>query len=93
LVNNRPIQRHLHEGFVDRYFDLILETYNTKSYEVSTSIIDLLYPSYLISSQTLAKTDAWLNGPGKDSHPTLRRHILEAKDSLERALRVRGIDN
>jgi hypothetical protein len=47
----------------------------------------------LISSQTLAKTDAWLNGPGKDSHPTLRRHILEAKDSLERALRVRGIDN
>jgi aminopeptidase N len=90
---NRPIQRHLHEGFVDRYFDLILETYNTKSYEVSTSIIDLLYPSYLISSQTLAKTEAWLNGPGKDSHPTLRRHILEAKDSLERALRVRGIDN
>ena len=90
---NRPIQRHLHEGFVDRYFDLILETYNTKSYEVSTSIIDLLYPSYLISTQTLAKTDAWLNGPGKDSHPTLRRHILEAKDSLERALRVRAIDN
>ncbi|NDA36640.1 MAG: hypothetical protein EBX82_04640 [Actinobacteria bacterium] len=89
---NRPIQRHLHEGFVDRYFDLILETYNTKSYEVSTSIIDLLYPSYLISTQTLAKTDAWLNGPGKDSHPTLRRHILEAKDSLERALRVRAID-
>ncbi len=55
--------------------------------------VDLLYPSYLISTQTLAKTDAWLNGPGKDSHPTLRRHILEAKDSLERALRVRAIDS
>jgi len=89
---NRPIQRHLHQGFVDRYFDLILETYNTKSYEVSTSIIDLLYPSYLISEQTLAKTDAWLDGQGKYGHPTLRRHILEAKDSLERALRVRAID-
>jgi len=71
---------------------LILDTYNTKSYEVSTSIIDLLYPVYVISPSTLDKTNAWLNGAGKDGHPTLRRHVLEAKDSLERALRVRAQD-
>ncbi|MEY3149244.1 MAG: hypothetical protein RL029_518, partial [Actinomycetota bacterium] len=28
----------------------------------------------------------------KDGHPTLRRHVLEAKDSLERALKVRSKD-
>ena len=88
----RPLHRQFHEAFIDRYFDLILETYNTKSYEVSTSIIDLLYPIYVISQSTLDKTNTWLNGAGKDGHPTLRRHVLEAKDSLERALRVRAQD-
>jgi aminopeptidase N len=88
----RPLHRSMHEAFVDRYFALILDIYNTKSYEVSTSIIDLLYPSYVISQSTVEKTDDWLNGLGKDAHPTLRRHVLEAQDSLERALRVRSQD-
>ena len=88
----RPLHRSMHEAFIDRYFALILDTYNTKSYEVSTSIIDLLYPSYVISQSTLDKTNNWLNGVGKDGHPTLRRHVLEAKDSLERALKVRAQD-
>jgi aminopeptidase N len=88
----RPLHRSMHEAFIDRYFALILDTYNTKSYEVSTSIIDLLYPSYVISQTTLDKTNNWLNGVGKDGHPTLRRHVLEAKDALERALRVRSQD-
>ena len=79
---SRPLHRHLHEAFIDRYFGLILDTYNTKSYEVSTSIIDLLYPTYVISQSTLEKTNAWLNGVGKDGHPTLRRHVIEAKDAL-----------
>ncbi|MEY3434245.1 MAG: hypothetical protein RL057_625, partial [Actinomycetota bacterium] len=47
---------------------------------------------YVISQSTLDKTNAWLNGVGKDGHPTLRRHVLEAKDSLERALKVRAKD-
>jgi aminopeptidase N len=88
----RPMHRKFHESFIDRYFALILDTYNNKSYEVSTSIIDLLYPSYVISQSTLDKTNAWLNGVGKDGHPTLRRHVFEAKDSLERALKVRAKD-
>ena len=88
----RPLHRDLIAGFIDRYFALILDTYNTKSYEVSTKIIDLLFPSYNISASTLEKTNNWLNGIGRDAHPTLRRHVIEAKDSLERALRVRAID-
>ena len=88
----RPLHRDLHTGFIDRYFALILDTYNSKSYEVSTSIIDLLYPTYVINQKTLEKTNDWLSGVGKDGHPTLRRHVIEAKDALERALRVRSID-
>ena len=88
----RPLHRDFHAKFIDRYFGLILNIYNTKSYEDSSNIIDLLFPSYVVSNETLAKTDAWLTSTGKDAHPTLRRHVLEAKDSLVRALKVQAVD-
>ena len=88
----RPLHRDFHAKFIDRYFGLILDIYNTKSYEDSSNIIDLLFPSYVVSNETLSKTDAWLTSTGKDAHPTLRRHVLEAKDSLVRALKVQAVD-
>ncbi len=88
----RPIHRDFHAKFIDRYFGLILNIYNTKSYEDSSNIIDLLFPSYVVSKETLSKTEEWLNGVGEDAHPTLRRHVLEAKDSLVRALKVQAVD-
>jgi aminopeptidase N len=88
----RPLHRDFHANFIDRYFGLILDIYNTKSYEDSSNIIDLLFPSYVVSNETLAKTDAWLNSTGKDAHPTLRRHVMEAKDALVRALKVQSVD-
>jgi aminopeptidase N len=88
----RPLHRDFHAKFIDRYFGLILDIYNTKSYEDSSNIIDLLFPSFVVSNETLSKTDAWLTSTGKDAHPTLRRHVLEAKDSLVRALKVQAVD-
>ncbi|MFM8938345.1 MAG: ERAP1-like C-terminal domain-containing protein, partial [Actinomycetota bacterium] len=88
----RPLHRDFHAKFIDRYFDLILDIYNTKSYEDSSNIIDLLFPSYVVSNETLSKTDTWLTSTGKDAHPTIRRHVLEAKDSLVRALKVQAVD-
>lgn len=88
----RPLHRDLHAKFIDRYFALILDIYNTKSYEESSNIIDILYPSYVATQDTLVKTINWLDGPGKDAHPTLRRHLIESKDALERALKVQAID-
>ena len=88
----RPLHREMHAKFIDKYFAVILDIYNQRSYEDSSTVIDLLYPSYVVSNETLEKTDKWLNSVGKDAHPTLRRHVLEAKDSLERALRVQAVD-
>jgi len=88
----RPLHRDLHAKFIDRYFEVIRSIYEERSYEDSSNILDLLFPTYAASAETLAKTDAWLTGVGKDGHPTLRRHILEAKDALERALRVQAVD-
>ncbi|MFM7873084.1 MAG: ERAP1-like C-terminal domain-containing protein, partial [Actinomycetota bacterium] len=88
----RPLHREMHAKFIDKYFAVILDIYNQRSYEDSSTVIDLLYPSYVVSNETLEKTGKWLNSVGKDAHPTLRRHVLEAKDSLERALRVQAVD-
>ena len=88
----RPLHRDFHAKFIDRYFGLILDIYNTKSYEDSSNIIDLLFPTYVTTTETLAKTNNWLSTVGKDAHPTLRRHVIEGKDSLERALRVQAVD-
>ena len=88
----RPLHRELTAPFTDRYFALILDKYNSTSYEVSSKIVDLLYPSYNVSAEVVAKTDSWLNGEGKNGHPTLRRHVIEAKEAMERALKVRAID-
>ena len=88
----RPLHRDFHAKFIDRYFGLILDIYNTKSYEDSSNIIDLLFPSYVVSNETLTKTEEWLNSTGKDAHPTLRRHVMEAKDALVRALKVQSVD-
>lgn len=89
---SRPLHRDLHAKFIDRYFSLIRGIYEERSYEDSSNILDLLFPTYAVSQETLAKTEAWLSGAGKDGHPTLRRHILEGKDALERALRVQAVD-
>ena len=88
----RPLHREFHEKFIDRYFALILDIYNTKSYEESSTIVDLLFPAYVTTKETLTKTVGWLSGAGKDAHPTLRRHVAEGRDALERALRVQAVD-
>jgi len=52
----------------------------------------MMYPSFATELSTLDKTDAWLNGVGKDAPANLRRYVLEAKDALARALRAQARD-
>jgi aminopeptidase N len=52
----------------------------------------MLYPKYIITQETLDKTDAWLKGPGKDAADTLRRLVSEGRDSLARSLSVQEKD-
>ena len=76
----------------DQYFDLLLSTWNGKSYEVASKIVNGLYPTYVISKETLDKTNKWLETTGKDAATGLRRLVTEARDAMERALKVQSID-
>ena len=89
----RPIQRHLLEPFVDLYFENLLSEWESKSYEGAAKFVTGMYPSWIISQATLDKTNAWLNGVGKDAPAVLRKLVKESQDGVIRALKVQALDN
>ena len=89
----RPIQRHLLEPFVDLYFENLLSEWESKSYEGAAKFVTGMYPSWIISQVTLDKTNAWLNGVGKDAPAVLRKLVKESQDGVIRALKVAALDN
>jgi aminopeptidase N len=88
----RALHRPLLSAYVDPYFDLLLETWGKKSYEVASKFVTGMYPSYITNQVTLDKTINWLATTGKDGQAGLRRLVSEGRDSLERALKVQAKD-
>jgi aminopeptidase N len=88
----RPIQRHLLTPFVDLYFENLLSEWESKSYEGAAKFVTGMYPSWIISQSTVDKTNAWLNGVGKDAPAVLRKLVKESQDGVIRALKVQALD-
>jgi len=88
----RALHRPLLAAYVDPYFDLLLQFWGKKSYEVASSFVSGMYPIYLTNQVTLDKTINWLNTTGKDGQAGLRRLVSESRDSLSRALKVQELD-
>ena len=88
----RALHRPLLAAYVDPYFDLLIETWGKKSYEVASKFVMGMYPTYITTQDTLEKTNTWLNTTGKDGQAGLRRLVAEGKDALERALKVQSRD-
>lgn len=88
----RPIQREILANYVDRYFESIIAVWDSKSYEGAAKIVSGLYPTWIVSQATVDKTSQWLNSTGKDSPAVLRKLVIEAQDSLIRALKVQNLN-
>jgi aminopeptidase N len=88
----RALHRPLLAAYVDPYFDLLIETWGKKSYEVASKFVTGMYPAYITNQATLDKTINWLENTGKDGQAGLRRLVSEGRDSLERALAVQAKD-
>jgi aminopeptidase N len=89
---NENIHHEILADFVDPYFDSILKVWETKGYEIAETTANLLFPSWVISSETLAKAEHWLSVTGKDASSALRRAITEGRDAMSRALKARAAD-
>ena len=89
---NENIPHELLADCVDPYFDSMLTVWETKGYEIAETTANLLFPSWVITSETLAKAEHWLSVTGKDASSALRRAITEGSDAMSRALKARAAD-
>jgi aminopeptidase N len=89
---NDPIHSEILAGFVDQYFDVLLKVWETKGFEIAETTATLLFPSWVISSETVKKAQHWLDVTGKDASHALRRTVQEGRDAMTRALKARAAE-
>ena len=85
-------QSEILAAYVDPYFEALLQMWSNSSFDVASSNVESLYPRFVISQETLDKTDTWLSGTGAGAPEVLRRLVSEGRDSLARALRIQKRD-
>ncbi len=78
-------QRALLERFDEDYFARIRAVWDTRSIEIARRLVAGLFPA----SPSLDPADRWL-ADNADAPPALRRIVIEQRDRLARALRVRA---
>jgi aminopeptidase N len=89
---NENIHHELLTDFVDPYFSAILEVWETKGFEIAETTATLLFPSWVISEETVKKAQHWLDVSGKDASNALRRSVTEGRDAMSRAIKARAAD-
>ncbi|MGW2423919.1 aminopeptidase N [Streptomyces sp. NPDC001709] len=83
-------QRELIAPYADKYFEVLKDIWDSRSYEIAQQIATGLYPAVQISEETLTKTDTWLTS--SDPNAALRRLVSESRSGIERALRAQAAD-
>lgn len=78
--------------FRAKYFASIRTVWEEKSHEISSSIVNGLFPALPVSAETIAATDQFLAELGTQT-PALRRLVLENRDGVARALKAQAADN
>jgi len=89
---NVALHSELLTPFIDRYFAILIDLWNTKGYEIAETTATMLFPGFIVSDETLAKAQNWLDVTGKDAPNALRRVITEGRDPLARSLRAQKKD-
>jgi aminopeptidase N len=90
---NVALQSELLNPFIDRYFAILIDLWNTKGYEIAETTATMLFPAFIVTDETLAKAQKWLDVTGKDAPNALRRVITEGRDALARSLRAQKKDS
>jgi aminopeptidase N len=87
---SQPDQRELLEPFVDKYFEVIGDVWESRTNEIAQTLTLGLFPSLLGSPEILAKADAFIAG-SKDVGAI--RLIRELRDNVARSLRCQSVDS
>jgi aminopeptidase N len=88
----RTTQRELLAAWIDPYFENLLEMWGKKSYDISSSYVELCFPALQISQAVVDKTNNWLANEGKEAAAGLKRLLGESRDAMVRALAAQAKD-
>jgi aminopeptidase N len=83
-------QRRVLEPYAARYFQALANVWKERDIEIGLAFARMMFPSVVVGDHTIKVTDQYLareNVPGP-----VRRVLLEAKDSMQRAMRARAVD-
>ena len=83
-------QRRVLEAYAARYFQALANVWKERDIEIGLAFARMMYPSVVVDDHTVKVTDQYLareNVPGP-----VRRVLVEAKDSMQRAMRARAVD-
>jgi aminopeptidase N len=89
---NVAMHSELLTPFIDRYFAILIDLWDAKGYEIAETTATMLFPHFIVTDETLAKAQKWLDVTGKDAPNALRRVITEGRDALARSLRAQKKD-
>ncbi|MDN3309465.1 aminopeptidase N [Microbacterium oryzae] len=86
-----PATREHLTPFVEKYFAMLLPVWESRTFQIASYLIELLYPAPLASAELRRATRAWLS-----EHPeapaALRRIVAENLAGVERALAAQERD-
>ncbi|MCZ3385677.1 MAG: aminopeptidase N [Actinomycetia bacterium] len=85
---NNPDHAELNRAFVDPYFAMIEDTWRRRTNESAQTLVNGLYPSFLVEQEIIDRTEAHL--AANDSPPALRRLLLEGADGIRRSLHAQS---
>ena len=77
--------------FVQRYFDMLVPVWESRTYQIANYLIVGLYPTALADAELRDATRAWLSA-NSDAAPALRRLVSEGLADVERALSAQARD-
>ncbi|MFF5234008.1 aminopeptidase N [Dactylosporangium sp. NPDC000521] len=76
--------------FLPAFFDALTTVWEQRDSEPAAEFVELGYPSFQVSEDTVARTEAWLAESGRPA--PLRRLVGEGRDGIVRALKARAKD-
>jgi len=83
-------QVELTAPYAAKFFEVVGDVWARSDSEPAQEFVMLGYPTYQISENTIALTDAWLARDGQPA--SLRRLVAEGRDGVVRALKARARD-
>ena len=85
-----PEQLDVTQPYIAKFFDAVGDVWRQRSMDSAQTFTELLFPATVVSAETVALVDRYL--AEQAPQPALRRMLVEARDTVARALRARAYD-